>query len=246
MRLRAQRTAARLAPTWSRPWQDKTGLPSHGGDPALPRALCSQQAPSARWPSSRRVGSRRPVRPGELPSASRSPEPRTPHLRAPGSGTTAWSQPQQGQEATLKSHGASGGSRPDLRPEQRVPLGVGRQPPAGTQCGGGGALRNNARASPPDAKGGCGAGPLWRIPGRVRYVRWTVPGGGGPRGGPNTVPVPIGWPGRGGNAGRGCLQLEKARARARGAGCGRGVVGGMGGHGGNWGNWGNWGSGVAG
>ena len=134
VRLRAQRTAARLAPTWGRPWRDKMGLPGHAGDPAPHRALCSQQAPSARWPSSGRVGFHRPVRPGELPSASRSPEPRIPHPRTPSSGTTAWSQPQRRQEATLKSHGASGGSRPDLRPGQRVPLGVGRQPPAGTQC----------------------------------------------------------------------------------------------------------------
>ena len=145
------------------------------------------------------------------------PEPRAPHPAPP--------HPQLRNHGVVSATEAAGGNSEVTRGIRRLPPG----PPSGAACAPGGwaaaacgdtVLRGGLSGTMPEPphrmpKEGCGDGSLWRIPGRARYVRWTVPGRGGPRGGPNTVPVPIGWPGRGGNAGRGRLQLEKARARAR-------------------------------
>lgn len=152
-RLRAQRTVARLAPTWDRPWGRRNGAPRPRRRPCPTQGAVLTAGSIGQMALRRESRPRQPARPGELPLAALSPEPRTPHPHTAGSGTTVWSQPQRQQEATLKSHGASGGSRPDLCPgAARAPGGWAAAACRDTVVGG--ALGNNARASPPDAKGG--------------------------------------------------------------------------------------------
>lgn len=115
-RLRAQRTVARLAPTWDRPWGRRNGAPRPRRRPCPTQGAVLTAGSIGQMALRRESRPRQPARPGELPLAALSPEPRTPHPHTAGSGATVWSQPQRQQEATLKSHGASGGSRPDLCP----------------------------------------------------------------------------------------------------------------------------------